>query len=293
MSKSSLAELILLAALWGSSFLFMRIGSPEFGPILFMALRTVIASFLLYPLMHLKKQHHSLKGRWGKMFVLGTLNTAIPFAFFGYAILHLSAGITSVLNATTPMFGALVAYFWLKDKLSVSASLGLALGFAGVYFLMSDKLSTNANVVILPTFAVLGATLCYGLAANFTKRHFSGVKSLALAAGSQISASILLLPFGLLFLPTTMPSASAFYSVIILGVFCTGLAYIIYFRLIADLGPTKAISVTYLIPLFGLLWGYLFLDEQITSPIIIGCLMILSGVGLTTGLFTRQRLKRS
>jgi drug/metabolite transporter (DMT)-like permease len=291
MDKQSLFELILLAALWGSSFLFMRVGSPEFGPILFMALRTVIASLCLYPLMLVKKQQHSLTGYWPKMLMLGALNTAIPFAFFGYAILHLSAGVTSVLNATTPMFGALVAYFWLKDKLSVSSSLGLVLGFVGVYFLVSDKLNSQATQIILPTLAVLGATLCYDIAANFTKRHFQGVKPLALAAGSQISASLMLLPFSLFFLPRTLPSADAIYSVIILGVLCTGLAYILFFRLITDLGPTKAISVTYLIPVFGLFWGYVFLDEQVTYSIIMGCLMILAGVGMTTGVLSRKRSK--
>ncbi|WP_286261492.1 DMT family transporter [Thalassotalea atypica] len=289
MNQKSLIEMILLASLWGSSFLFMRIGSPELGPILFMALRTLTASVFLFPLMVLKKQTSSLTGQWGKMFVLGALNTAIPFALFGYAVLTLSAGVTSVLNATTPMCGAIVAYLWLKDKLSPGAIFGLLLGFAGVYFLVSDKLHANADAIVLPTLAVIGATLCYGIAANFTKHYFSHVKPLALAAGSQISASIILLPLSLFFLPNAMPSEAAIYSVVFLGIFCTGLAYILFFRLIADLGPTKAISVTYLIPVFGLLWGFIFLDEQITESIIIGCIMILSGVGLTTGVFSRWR----
>ena len=166
----SLIELVLLAAIWGASFLFMRIGAPEFGAILFMALRTLIASLFLYPLMMVKKQTHTLSGRWPKMMVLGAFNTAIPFALFGYAILSLSAGVTSVLNATTPMFGAIVAYIWLKDKLSPTGFVGLMLGFIGVYCLMSDKLAQNSATVLLPTLAVLGATLCYAIAANFTKK---------------------------------------------------------------------------------------------------------------------------
>lgn len=292
MNQRSLIELITLAALWGSSFMFMRIGVPEFGAILFMALRTFIASLCLTPLMIAKKQSKSLNGRWGKMLVLGALNTAIPFALFGYAILHLSAGITSILNAMTPMFGAIVAYLWLRDKLSPIATLGLLLGFIGVYFLMSDKLHSSSEHVLLPTIAALGSTLCYGISASFTKRYFSGINALALAAGSQISASVILVPISLFFLPTSMPSPTAIFSILMLGTLCTGFAYILFFRLIADLGPAKAISVTYLIPVFGLFWGYLFLNEQITPSIIFGGLMILSGVGLTTGFFSLKRFSK-
>ena len=291
MNNRSLVELILLASLWGGSFIFMRIGSPEFGPILFMALRTLVASLFLCPLMVVKKQTTALQGRWGKMFILGALNTAIPFALFGYAVLSLSAGITSVLNATTPMFAALVAYIWLKEKLSASSAIGLAIGFSGVYFLMSDKLTLDNHDALLPTLAVLGATLCYGIAASFTKKYFSDVKSLALAGGSQLTATIILMPFGLCFLPSEIPSNDAIGSVIVLGVLCTGIAYILFFKLINDVGPTKAISVTYLIPMFGLMWGYIFLNEQITSAIVFGCLMILLGVGLTTGVLSRERVK--
>lgn len=287
MNKKSFIELIMLAAIWGSSFLFMRIGTPEFGPILFMAFRTLIASIFLYPLMVFAGQKLALKGQWKKIFIVGALNTAIPFMLFGYAILTLSAGVTSILNATTPIFGALVTYFWLKGKLAPSAIFGLILGFFGVYLLMYDKATTSNENVFLPTLAVLGATLCYGVAANYAKKYLSGVKPLALASGSQISASILLLPVSIFFLPDTIPSSNAWWSIIILGVLCTSVAYILYFRLIADLGPTNAMSVTYLIPAFGLFWGYVFLDEQITMSILLGCSMILLGVGLTTGVFKR------
>ena len=289
MSTKSFLELIFLAALWGASFLFMRIGSPEFGPILLMALRTFTASLFLAPLMIAKKQHHELNGRWQQVFLMGAFNTAIPFALFGYAVLHLSAGVTSVLNGTTPIFGAIVAYVWLKDKISVSGMVGLILGFIGVYILMAGKAEVDTSTIWLPTIAVLGATCCYAIAANFTKLYMQDIKPLALAAGSQISSAALLLPIAMFFLPETMPSVNAFYAVAALGIFCTGIAYIIFFRLITTVGPTNAISVTYLIPVFGLLWGYLFLDEGITLTTIIGSGCILLGVGLTTGLLTKGR----
>jgi len=265
-------ELLLLASIWGASFMFMRIGAPEFGPILFTTLRASIGAIFLFSCLVLFKQTKALNGRWRRIFVVGALNTAMPFALFGYATLTLTAGTTSVLNATTPMFGAIVAYFWLKDKLTPSATLGLFIGFLGVYLLVSENGHFDSNNsaffndkdVVLPTLAAMLAALCYGISANYTKKYLTDIKPLALAAGSQITASAILLPMSLFFIPETLPSAKAIGSVILIGVICTGVAYIIFFRLIAELGPAKAISVTYLIPVFGILWGTLFLDETIS-----------------------------
>jgi drug/metabolite transporter (DMT)-like permease len=288
-------ELILLAAIWGASFMFMRVGSPEFGPILFTTLRTAIAAAFLFSCLVLYKETKALNGRWRQIFVVGALNTAIPFALFGYATLTLTAGTTSVLNATTPMFGAIVGYFWLKDKLPLSAAIGLIIGFIGVYFLVSENLHLSDITTInsqenalLPTLAALLAAMCYGISANYTKKHFTGIKPLALAAGSQISATAMLIPVSLFFIPEQMPSSSAIGSVLLIGTICTGLAYILFFRLIAELGPAKAISVTYLIPAFGIMWGALFLNEKISITMLIGGVVILLGVALTTGIFKRK-----
>jgi len=281
-------ELVLLAAIWGASFMFMRIGSPEFGPVLFMALRTLIASLFLMPLVLLYKQHKGLAGYKRKIFIVGLLNTAIPFVLFGYATLTLSAGVTSILNATTPMFGAIVAYIWLKDKLSPSAVLGLFIGFIGVYLLMFNKIGDGQSSSLLPPLAVMLATLCYGISANYTKRYLTAIKPLALAAGSQVSATLVLLPVSLFYMPEAMPSFSAFNALFMLGILCTGVAYVLFFRLIAHLGPAKAISVTYLIPAFGILWGAIFLQEVISLWTLIGCGLILTGVGLTTGFIGKK-----
>ncbi|REL26538.1 DMT family transporter [Thalassotalea euphylliae] len=291
MPINAFLELLFLASLWGASFLFMRIGSPEFGPFLLVALRTLTASLFLLPILMAKRQHQQLSGRWPQIFIMGAFNTAIPFALFGYALLSLSAGVGSVLNATAPIFAAIVAFIWLKDRISIAGIMGLLLGFFGVYMLMSGKISSDGETLLLPTLAALSATLCYAIATNYTKQYLHDLKPLALAAGSQISSTLMLLPFALWFLPSEMPSHSAFYSVAALGVFCTGIAYILFFRLIASVGPTKAISVTYLIPVFGLLWGYLFLAEPITLSTLAGSGCILLGVGLTTGLFSRRFAK--
>ena len=293
--QSSFA-LILLAAIWGASFMFMRVGVPEFGPIIFTTLRTGIAAVFLLFCLALFKETKALKGQWRDIFVVGALNTAIPFVLFGYATLTLTAGTTSVLNATTPMFGAIVAYAWLKDKLSLSSTFGLVIGFLGVYLLVSENLHFDLTLTqpavksntLLPTLAAMLAALCYGISANYTKKYLSNIKPLALAAGSQIAATALLLPLSLFFLPQTLPSSNALWSVLLIGIVCTGFAYILFFRLIAQLGPAKAISVTYLIPAFGILWGGLFLGEIISLMMLIGCGVILLGVALTTGVLQRK-----
>jgi len=292
MTTRPLIELPLLASIWGASFIFMKIGSPEFGPFLFMAMRTLVASLFLIPILFIAKKQSALSGYWAKIFIVGSLNTAIPFVLFGWATLTLSAGNTAVLNGTTPMFGALVAYFWLKDTLSFSAILGICIGFLGVYFLMFDKIIDENSNVLLPTIAVMVAALCYGISASYTKIYLGGISPIALAAGSQISATILLLPISLFFLPDTMPSSPAILSVIALGVLCTGIAYTIFFRLIAVIGPTKTISVTYLIPVFGIAWGMIFLGETINQWTLLGAALILSGVALTTGVLNLRFLNR-
>ncbi|WP_155866671.1 DMT family transporter [Colwellia sp. PAMC 21821] len=276
--------------------MFMRVGAPEFGPIVFTTLRTGIAAIFLIACLVLFKETKALKGRWRDIFVVGALNTAIPFALFSFATLTLTAGTASVLNATAPMFGAIVAYLWLKDKLTLSAMFGLLIGFIGVYLLVSDNLhfgmelsnKSVENNALLPTLAAMLAALCYGISANYTKKYLSTIKPLALAAGSQISATAMLLPLSLFFMPETLPSTNAIWSVILIGVICTGVAYIIFFRLIAQLGPAKAISLTYLIPAFGILWGALFLGEAISLMMVIGGGVILFGVALTTGVLQRK-----
>ena len=291
MTPRYVLELLLLASLWGASFIFMRIGSPEFGPVLFIALRTLTASLFLLPLVFISKKQAAFTGYKARIFIVGIFNTAIPFVLFSYATLTLSGGLTSVLNATTPMFSAIVAYLWFRDKMSFTAALGLFIGFAGVYLLMLDKTALGQQAILLPSLAALLASLCYGISANFTKKYLTGISSTVLAAGSQVSATLVLLPISFFFIPTEIPSGSAIISVLLLGVLCTGIAYIIFFHLIANLGPARAVSVTYLIPAFGLFWGSLFLDEVITLNMLIGCGCILTGVALATGMLKLSKRK--
>ncbi|WDR88853.1 DMT family transporter [Burkholderia ambifaria] len=296
MSPKNAFLLTVLAALWGASFLFIRIGVAEFGVAPLMALRVGIGALFLTGLALTRFKPADLAARLRRhawpLFVVGLLNSGAPFCLFAYAELTLSAGVTSVINATTPLWGALVAYVWLKDKLSLPRALGLVIGFAGVLTLVWDQIanahgSTGASATALAAVAALGATLLYGIAANYTKRKLSGVDPLVNATGSMIGSTVLLLPFAIATWPAAAVSAHAWGAVLALGIACTGIAYLIFFYLIAHVGPARAITVTFVIPVFGLLWGALFLSEHVSVVMLEGCAIVLVGTALATGVIKR------
>lgn len=225
-----------------------------------------------------------MRGRNQHFSVVGAINSALPFTLFAYATLHVTAGFAAVLNASVPLFSAIVAYLWLRDKLTFIRIVGLLIGFVGVVVLVWGKVSFKGDGSGLAVLAGLAASLSYGISANYTKRHLTGVDPLANATGSQIAATIILLPLAIYFWPDTMPSLRSWLCVIALGIACTGVAYILFFRLIAHVGPTKAVAVTYLLPIFGMLWGTLFLDENITLNMIAACCVILLGTAFANGL---------
>ncbi|MDP5030140.1 DMT family transporter [Paraglaciecola sp.] len=282
-------ELVFLAAIWGASFLFMRTTSAEFGPVLLITLRTGIAALVLLPVLLAKRQLNTVVKNWRIISVIGLTNTAIPFCLFSYSTLYLGAGYASVLNATAPMFGALIAFYWLKDRLLRIAVVGLVIGFVGVVVLSLSRQHSGTATAWLPILAALAATSLYGLAACVAKRYLQGVNALAITTGSQVVAAITLAPLSLFFWPDEMPSSDSWWQVVALGVLCTALAYILYFRLIANIGSAKAITVAYLVPVFGVLWGIIFLAERLNLGMWIGASLILLGVALTSGLFTRFR----
>ena len=293
MKSQDLVELLALAALWGASFLFMRLGAADFGPVALAALRVGLAALVLLPLLWQRGQMAALRGHWRPIAVVGVINSALPFVLFGMAALAINAGLSSIFNATAPLWGALIAWAWLGERLSRVRVFGLALGFAGVLWLAWDKASfkpgehgVSAGLAIA---ACLAATLFYGFGANYTKRRLGGVPPLAVATGSQLAAALVLaLPAWWLW-PAAPPSAIAWGSVIGLALPCTALAYLLYFRLIAHVGAARAITVTFLIPVFGLLWGAMFLGEALTLAMMLGCTVIVFGTALTTGVLRRSR----
>jgi drug/metabolite transporter (DMT)-like permease len=286
MSVLTACEFVLLAAIWGASFLLMRLGASEFGPYATAFLRVILASMLLLPLLVWRGQFAALRDKWGRILAVGTLNSGIPFALFGFAVLHISTGLTSILNATTPLWGALVAWVWLRDKPQGLRILGLAVGFAGVAALAWDKATFKAGAASpgLAVLATLMATMCYGIAASFTKKYMQGIPPLASATGSQIGASVVLFLPAVTHLPAHNPSQIAWIAVAALALFCTAIAYILYFRIIAKAGPARAVAVTFLIPVFGVLYGAVFLQETITSTMLACGLVIVLGTALSTGL---------
>ena len=297
MNSKNLLQLLVLAALWGASFLFIRVGVTDFGVAPLMALRVGIgALFLLIVLFARRPVRQSLatlRSRALPLVVVGILNSAAPFCLFAYAELTLSAGVTSVINATTPLWGALVAFLWLKDRLSALRSVGLVIGFLGVLMLVWDQIATPHGGTATPLTAALaagaalGATLLYGIAANYTKRYLTGVDALTVAAGTMTGATVVLLPLAVIFWPAAPVSLHAWGAVIALGVACTGVAYMLFFHLLATIGPARAITVTFVIPIFGILWGALFLGESVSPGMLEGCVVILIGTALATGVIKR------
>jgi drug/metabolite transporter (DMT)-like permease len=281
-----------LGAVWGSSFMFMRMGALEFGAMPTAGLRVMIAVAFLLPLVAVKGLGKSLREHWKLTFFVGLLNSAIPFACFSYAILHITTGLSAILNATVPLFGAVIAWVWLKDRPNGLRILGLGIGFLGVSMLAWQKASFKPDASGLTTgwavLACLLATVCYGIGASYTKRYLSGLPSLVTATGSQCGATLgLLIPTGV-FWPEQMPSIKAWLSILVLGVVCTGLAYVLYFRLIERAGPARTLAVTFLIPVFAVFYGVVLLGEVVTPWMVFCGAIIICGTALSTGLISKK-----
>ncbi|WP_334153468.1 DMT family transporter [Tepidimonas sp.] len=284
MSPKLAAEFLFLAALWGSSFLFMRQAALEFGPVATAGLRVAVAGAMLLPILVLSGHWRAFRARAGRILFVGLINSGIPFGLFAYAVLSISTGLTAILNATVPLFGALVACLWLGDRPGRWRAVGLALGFLGVALLSWNKASFTPGGTGWAVLACLGATILYAVAASYTKKYLMGIPPMATAAGSQFGATLGLLLPTLWTWPAQPASAGAWGAVAVAGVLCTALAYLLYFRLIEAAGPAKTLTVTFLIPVFAVGYGALLLGETIT-PWMVGCgIVILAGVALATGL---------
>ncbi len=292
MKLFDLIELLVLAAIWGASFLFMRVSAPEFGAFTLAWLRVLGAALFLMPLLVARQGSASwqaLLTHWRPVMLIGLATSALPFVLYAFASLHLPAGLSSILNASTPMWGALVAWAWLAQKPNGWRSLGLVVGFGGVVWLVYAKTGLKGDAKMWAVLACLAATLSYAISGLAVKKWLSALPPLAVAAGSQASSAIWLVLPGVLMWPQVNPSRTAWGSLALLSIVCTGVAYILYFRLMARTGPTNAMTVTFLIPVFAILWGALFLNETLTLPMLGGGVMVLVGTGLALGLWPRAR----
>lgn len=281
----TIALLVLLGALWGASFLFLRIAAPEFGAALTAELRVGLAWLALGVIAWLwpwaGSQSRLTGGAgWRSYALIGLLNSALPFALYGLAAFSLPAGYMAILNSLVPLWGGILATRWLSQPLRPSLLIGVVLAAIGVSLVVQLGPLAISLEVLLGVLACMGATLCYAVAGLLTQGLLSGSSGFASALHSLFYATCWLLPLGLLQVPTAHPTPKAWMAVSALALASTALAYLIYFRLVRDLGPIRVSSVTFLIPAFGVLWGVIFLDEQLTASMLLGFALVLSASAL-------------
>lgn len=275
MTRADTARLLLLAAIWGASFLFMRIAAPAIGPVATADLRMLIAGAALLIYYTAISFDAQWRRWWSLYIVIGLLNSAAPFLLYAYAALALSAGMLAVLNATSPMWGALLSTVVLRERLSRRRAAGLLVGVGGVALVCAPEgtahwLEVAAGVTAALSYAVTGVVL---------KRWANQASARGMAVGTQLMGGLLVLPFVAVAPPSAF-TPGVVGALLALGLVCSALGYVLYFRLITDIGPTGALTVTYLIPLFGVIWGALFLDETLTVTMVLGALIVVAGTAL-------------
>lgn len=282
MSFKSLLQLCLLAALWGGSFLFMRIAAPVIGPAILIEMRLFLAALFLLVVALFLKRKLKLRRHWRHYSILGWFNSALPFLLLAYAAQTLSASLLSILNATAPIWGTLLIAIRFNKPITLKVSIGLLAGVCGVGLLLGFDPALVEEGSWVAIAAALSAAFSYGIATCYAQGADS-VEPFANAHGSMWAGSLLLLPLLPFFSAQTSNEPQIIGSVLLLGIFCTGIAYLLYFKLIADIGAASALTVVFMVPLFGVLWGHLFLDELIGWHTISGALFVLIGVALVTG----------
>ncbi len=280
MKPADFVRLIALAAIWGASFLFVRLAVPAIGAVWLTELRVGIAAVAMLTYAFATGIALAPRRHWRAYLMMGLINSALPFWLYAYSGLHLTAGIMGILNATTPFFSVVCGALWLGERLNPSKLVGLGLGLVGVALVVGLGPLELTREVVLGSLACVGATLCYALSTTWLKKFGHGVKPVPLSAASLFVATCAVAPF----LPAA-PAAEAFttqvlFAVAAISLLCSAIAYLLYFRLIADIGPTRTLTVAFLIPLFAVLWGGVFLGETIGTGTIAGGLLVLVATAL-------------
>ncbi len=282
MSTTSVLQLLALSAIWGSSFLFMRIGAPLLGPVVLIALRVSLAALFLRLMRIGRPGPYGMRGQARHFLILGLINSALPFLLFATAARTLSASLMAILNATAPIWGALVGALWSRTLPRPSVFVGLLLGIAGVAILVRFDPSSVGGGAHIAILLGLGAALCYGIATTYA-HSAPRIDAFSNAEGSMWAATLWIGPAVPFFAHSTPFTATLVVSVLALSILCSGIAYLLYFRLIADLGPAPALTVTFLVPIFGILWGHLFLGEAVGWDTLLGAVIVIAGTALVTG----------
>ena len=286
MKKSDIVALVLLGAIWGASFLFMRMGAGQFGSMALAGMRAIGAAVCSIPLLMSRERLAELRAHWRSIALIGLANSALPFVLFSYAAQSLPAGLSAIFDAVAPLLVAASGWLWLSERLNATQASGLVIGMTGVVWLIGGSIGFGHGgaAVGWAMAACVAANVCYTFGTHYSQRRVRSVSPLTIAIGSQLAAAMMLLPFTVWLWPAKSPTVQAWVAMFGLAAACTSLAYVLFYRLLARIGSTRSMAVLYLIPVFGVVWGAIFLHESITLAMAGGCAVILLGVALTTGM---------
>ncbi len=271
-------ELGLLAAMWGASFMFQRVAAPEFGTLPLVEMRLALGAIVLLPFLWIARARFPLR-LWPRLALIGAINSAVPFALFAWGAQHAPAGIGAITNSMAVLFTALVGFLFFGERIGLVRSIALIAGFAGVVVLASGK--TAGSNVGGAVAAGVGAAFMYGIGANLLRRLVTDIPPVALAAATLSCSALMVLPFAVATWPAQEISGKAWFSAAMIGVICTGAAYALYYRLIQRVGAARAVTVTYLVPLFAVAWAWMLLGEPLTVPMAIAGALIIGSVALS------------
>ncbi len=282
MNVKAFAQLLLLGALWGAAFMFLRIAAPEFGTFATAGARVGIACAIMLAVVFAMRLTFPLREKWRRYLAIGAVNTAGPFVLYCFAALHIPAAYSAIGNSTTPIWGALIAVIVFKERLNVAGWIGIVAAFAGVIALVGLQSVQITPLLIAGMLSVLIGAMMYAVAGFLIKRYLSDDGGIVGATGMVLGATCWLIPISLFALPAKVPSVQAWVAVLALAVFCTVLGYFMFFKLIREIGPQRASSVAFLFPAFAAFWGWFFLDESITINMLIGMALVLTGTALVS-----------
>ncbi len=289
MSIAQLGALFFLGAIWGASYIFIRVAVEPFGPVFLMFARVALTVPILLGYARLRAIDLQIRVHWRQFLVLGFLGSALPFTLIAWSELTVSGSMAAILTSATPLFTTLVAVPGLGERLTAYKLIGALLGIVGVSIVVGGSPMTLDARFLLATLALLGAALSYALGGVYAKRTFHGVNNLSMSSGQLIAAALILAPLSLFNLPRELPPSDAILTLLALVVLCTAFAYQLYYYLIISAGPIQALTVTLLVPIFGVIWGALWLGERVSPGMLLGLLIVLFSVGLVTGMVSPKR----
>ena len=267
--------LTLLGAVWGSAFMFIKISADDFGPILLVNLRLLLAGALFLPFLLQKKYLAYFKSHFSGILILGIFSNAFPFTMFSYASLGATSNMLGILNGTTAFMTMVVAYFWLKESITPKQIFGIMLGFLGILVLVNP--ANGSATLSASGFALVGA-LSYSFSGVYIQKYQLNANKFVLIGWAMLFGGLLLTPLSFFNLPDQMPNNNAIAALLWLGIVSTGIAYLGYIRLIEQIGAVRTSTVTYLLPVFSIIWGSIFLQEKITWIIFGGFIFVMIGM---------------